>query len=229
MAMSSNPFDRRADRIDDFCWLCGHWQLKKFVFTPQNHDLTDDIFIHLSCDDFEPFKMERDVEDMVYYLIRMCPPGKLTYFFTDDMETCVDENQFWVQAVDPIIKTVRFLTTHVEVVAEKLNVMEIPNMNSEYEVGFECEIRPTWDVDAPTPILPKKEAWSFENSIFKSYKPDTAALLAKCFEKDWGDGKIPKAIRNEEETSKVKEICRRYYPKIRETYKYYSAVNMSGE
>lgn len=43
------------------------------------------------------------------------------------------------------------------------------------------------------------EEWKFENSIFRTYKKDTEAILNKCFEEDWGRTKLEKFIKDEEE------------------------------
>ena len=49
------------------------------------------VYIHLSCDNYEPDLMERN-EDGVYRLLRMIPPGQQSYYFTIDSET---ENQYY--------------------------------------------------------------------------------------------------------------------------------------
>ncbi len=49
-----------------------------------------------------------------------------------------------------------------------------------------------------------KTPWDFKKSVFKDYIPDNELLLAKCFEFDWGNSKIPKIIKDEGEKEKVK-------------------------
>jgi hypothetical protein len=40
------------------------------------------VFIHLSCDDFEADLMEKDEITGEFNLLRMVPPGKVTYYFS---------------------------------------------------------------------------------------------------------------------------------------------------
>lgn len=46
--------------------------------------------------------------------------------------------------------------------------------------------------------------WSFRLSVFRDYRMDTAKLLANCFEVDWGNSKIEKFLRKEEEAASMK-------------------------
>lgn len=40
------------------------------------------VFIHLSCDDGEPDLMEKDEITGEFTLLRMVPPGNLTYYYS---------------------------------------------------------------------------------------------------------------------------------------------------
>lgn len=78
----------------------------------------------------------------------------------------------------------------------------------------------------------RKVAWDFYKSIFKDYRPDTDALLKNCYETDWSLTKlpvfIPKTLKDETTAAAVKEALRPHYRKIREVYKYYSAIAPQG-
>lgn len=73
-----------------------------------------------------------------------------------------------------------------------------------------------------------KTPWDFYKSIFKTYKPDTQAVLDDCFEIDWAMTKCEKVIRGDGEAAKVKAYLKSQYKYIREAYKYYSGVSPQG-
>lgn len=82
-------------------------------------------------------------------------------------------------------------------------------------------------------LCPPKEAigdipWSFENSIFRSYKRDEEELLNKCFEFDWECCKLNKVVR-EDEMKDIKSFFKKKYRYLKNVYKYYSSVNPCGE
>jgi hypothetical protein len=56
-----------------------------------------------------------------------------------------------------------------------------------------------------------KTPWDFFKSVFKDYKPDTGALLMKCFEFDYSNTKISKLIRDKSDCEKSKELLRGHY------------------
>jgi len=73
-----------------------------------------------------------------------------------------------------------------------------------------------------------KTPWTLPISLFKDYKFDNKAKLNKCFEFDWASSKVEKVIKNPEMLAKCKEVMRASYKRIRESYKYYSAIGASG-
>lgn len=83
---------------------------------------------------------------------------------------------------------------------------------------------------APPVLLPGQTRlatpWSFFNSVFKSYKPDTNKLLDNCFEIDWVNTKCQKLLKGEADD--IKKYMKSIYKKIREVYKYYSGVSPLG-
>ena len=60
-----------------------------FQFNPANsasvkHDMIDEytpVYINISSDNFIPDLMERN-SDGIYRLLRMIPPGSITYYYT---------------------------------------------------------------------------------------------------------------------------------------------------
>lgn len=71
--------------------------------------------------------------------------------------------------------------------------------------------------------------WKIEKSVFKDYKPETEELLQNCFETDWRCTRINKFVKSEKDLVKLKQILKTAYPQILHHYKYFSAVNLSGD
>lgn len=99
-----------------------------------------------------------------------------------------------------------------------------------YQADLRCLPRP-----APVELAgrkTRKAVWDFYKSIFKDYRPDTDALLTRCYESDWSLTKlpvfIPKVFKDETTGPAVKEALRPHYKKIREVYKYYAAIAPQG-
>jgi hypothetical protein len=57
----------------------------------------------------------------------------------------------------------------------------------------------------------EKTPWDFKKSVFKDYIPDNELIVAKCFEFDWSNCKIPKVIKDERELAKVKAFLLLHY------------------
>lgn len=76
------------------CWICEGWSQVQFRWNPYEVVLEDGkrlademdentiVYIHLSCDDGEPDLMEKDEITGEFTLLRMVPPGKVTYYFS---------------------------------------------------------------------------------------------------------------------------------------------------
>ena len=83
----------RKIRSKNNCWICEGWREIEFEYIPEEpmEDLQNHLVkIHLSCDNYKPF-------DMLYlsgkfHIIRMCPPGDVTYFFTVDTQPVVSQD-----------------------------------------------------------------------------------------------------------------------------------------
>ena len=66
--------------------------------------------------------------------------------------------------------------------------------------------------------------WDFSLSCFKTYKPDSAKVLAQCFEVDWERMRLPRAIKDDERED-LKEYLRPKYKYFRDVYKYFAGVD----
>ena len=60
-------------------------------------------------------------------------------------------------------------------------------------------------------ILRLKTPWDFNKSVFRDYVYDNDAILARCFEYDWSNSKIPKIVKDEAELKLIKEFLRSNY------------------
>lgn len=75
-----------------------------------------------------------------------------------------------------------------------------------------------------------KRVWTFPISIwYKDFKFETEDMLRKCFEKDWSCCKVAKVVKNPDEFAEVKLVAWQYYRQIKETYKWYSSYNPTGD
>jgi hypothetical protein len=75
-----------------------------------------------------------------------------------------------------------------------------------------------------------KTPWDFKKSVFKEYLRDTDEILARCFDKDWKDSKMPKMLEKkpEEERKKIYDYLKMNYKGIREMYKFYAGIQTNN-
>lgn len=71
--------------------------------------------------------------------------------------------------------------------------------------------------------------WSFEDSVFREYKREDDELLEKCFIFDFTNSKISKIIKEPKDLQTVKDMLWKVYRQIKDIYKYYSAIGVSGD
>lgn len=65
--------------------------------------------------------------------------------------------------------------------------------------------------------------WLFERSLFKEYKADDDAVIKKCFEADWKNGKYLNFIKDETDRQKVKVYLHSVYYLFKDCYRYVSS------
>jgi len=76
------------------CWICDGYREIEFTFVPKEPiiDATSHIVkIHLNFDDYQPFGMH--CLGSKYQIVRMCPPGEISYFFTVDTIPVEEEGE----------------------------------------------------------------------------------------------------------------------------------------
>ena len=75
----------RKIRNKNNCWICDGFREIEFEYIPETYiDNPNNhlVKLHLSFDDYKPFDMLYNGKK--FYIVRMCPPGDIDYFFTVD-------------------------------------------------------------------------------------------------------------------------------------------------
>ena len=89
----STTYNLRKTQIDSVrkirnknnCWICDGFREIEFEYIPEEYiDNPNNhlVKLHLSFDDYKPFDMLYNGKK--FYIVRMCPPGDIDYFFTVD-------------------------------------------------------------------------------------------------------------------------------------------------
>lgn len=65
------------------CWICEGWREVSFTWVNTDPTLIDPepVYLHLSTDDWKGDMMLKEA-DNTYSVTRMCPPGKVQFFYT---------------------------------------------------------------------------------------------------------------------------------------------------
>jgi hypothetical protein len=65
------------------CWICEGWKEVEFTWANTDPSLPDPepVYLHLDFDDFKGDLLLKKA-DNIYSSTRMCPPGKIKFFFT---------------------------------------------------------------------------------------------------------------------------------------------------
>ena len=243
-------------RVADNCWICEGWRQETFEFTPgvssdlpdgaDEHDAFVPIYLHLDQDDFRADLMlpqDPDASKVKYISTRMVAPGKShRYFFSIAGKTYIAKDQA-SKTQRPAVKAVNSLGLPSEEAGANeavfdpaslpaLNVMTAVQQNfASYDahtiLAMKCKPRTLKKLGARDKL---RTPWKFTNSCFKSYKPDTAALLDKCFEFDWEfiESKVEYLIKNSSEREKVKKYLKKNYKLLRDAYKLTAGQDAQG-
>jgi hypothetical protein len=167
------------------------------------------VNLHLSFDGYKAIRMPEipanyDEEEPHFTLVRMIPPGQLTYFYSvgepnymdeigKDIKTILDQNNpVSKQKINVHCGQDRKVTIHVP----RLNYIEgdielfknTLRSDDLYNLKGLPRAEPVVDVVEERP----KSPWTFAKSFFSSYPADTEDLMASCFDFDWASSKIEK-------------------------------------
>ena len=96
-------------KYKDQCWICEGWQEATFTFNiEQVSDIVmENCFIHLDLNDWRPIPMEK-VSNKTYMLKKMCPRGRIRFFFTVNKIQIASEALPTLIMEDPLIKVFFF-------------------------------------------------------------------------------------------------------------------------
>ena len=123
--------------------------------------------------------------------------------------------------------SIKIVPDFYEMLIEKVNVIE--NIAATKTIYSSKIIRQMIAVPRPgEKFLGKRDLvrtpWDFSLSCFKTYKPDTAKLMAQCFDLDWERMRLPRAIKDDERDD-LKEYLRPRYKHFRDVYKYQAGID----
>lgn len=194
-------------------------------------NITANVKIHLSVDNYKSIEVDKNIESYYYY--RMCRPGTINYFFTINGEPVVNYGKNTVFLNEAIIKKSDSNNpeeddTYIINKVAEMNVYPIDGI-------LDSNLRPKLKFCIPRPsekLIVKERPntpWSFPISIWSYYgynfngTPEQA--LREAFEFDYEKTKIEydKDIKSQEEVNQVKELLRKNYSMIIDTYKYLSS------
>jgi hypothetical protein len=186
------------------CWICQRWNEIEFRWRNGKSGPygEEPVMVHLHFENFAGCTMVENA-DSSYRTIRMCPPGKIYFFFT------LKGKFFSSLEYDTAIKKIEFAGEAYNTI----NVVE--NRPSPSQLWL--QLKP---LARPREEMPCKEVipdWDFERSVFKDYVSDSAELLTECFNEDLDRSKIKELTGKE--YNGIIEYLRQFYPAIKETYK----------
>ena len=182
--------------------------------------------------------------EVKYFVYRMVPPGKVSYFFT------INHEVNYAQDHPKVAKKIKYRVKNVEfnevmeddgrppdsdeeeeetVFNYSIGVMNFrfgrprPVLDEDYdEVNENCKPRPADKIYIRPRNRRPRTPWTFPISIFKDYVKESEEVLGKCFEFDWKQLKLPKM--EDEEIASVKEEAKSGYKTIKAAFKYLSGI-----
>ena len=87
-----------------------------------------------------------------------------------------------------------------------------------------CFPRPDREPAAAVKFI--REPWTLEMCIFKVYFKETKELFEECFHADYAQVKVPKLKQSK--PFEVENTCAKYYPLIREVYKFHAGMGTNA-
>lgn len=213
-------------KSSEHCWICNNWadvviewdpsrvvwnrRLKHFAMDKLSTQV-EPVFVHLEIDEFTPFLLNRN-EENVYFCIRALPPGKFRFFFTYRGVAQIS-NQYSVEAAGEKIEKVMHFYGDFSKTIMAVVVNFSDNANTELNSVPRPEIYEYTPLpgDVPEPDIPP---WQLENSIFAGFIQDSPELLSKCFEADWSNSKLTKLFKSDVNKFTCKEMIKEEYAKM---------------
>ena len=180
------------------CWVCEGWAENTFIIHPHKSLTTieEPLHIHFDFNLYQPELMELSI-DGTYRYTTMCPPGKVSFFFTIDKIATYAKD--YPKETLNIPKIIHNIEQYDEIKSYKITKMNFVMVEQGIVLNefYETQLK-TW---IPRPVLKKyvkpevekiRDPWLFETSLFAKYIQDTDQLMNECFEFDWALVQKPK-------------------------------------
>ncbi|CAD8099201.1 unnamed protein product [Paramecium primaurelia] len=217
-------------RYESVCWICQGWQEQIFEWTPEGE--CDPLFLHMDFEDYKQVYIPKRFDNL-YKLPLMVPSGQTQFLFTV-IDNQMVSNNFNQNVFGHLLK----LKVNGNIAICQLDNINVIQKLRHYQLMDKKELKALTSILPRTPdplyIPPKlkkqKRIWTFPISIwFKDFRFENEEFLRKCFEKDWSCSKIMKVVKNLDELNEVKNLLWKDYKMIKETYRWYSSYNPTGD
>jgi NLR family CARD domain-containing protein 3 len=231
-----NPHNTEKPYLKENCWICEGWQELTIHYIPgkvlrsvnsvgKSGNITEGpIYCHFDYLDYKGLHMNKN-EESFFEITRMVPPGERKYFFTHNSVASIAQDQGVLKNVLPKIKGVKIEDKKIDVFLPEVNFQIQKIEANEDEDFYVPTVKPRMRESEDDGIKP----WSFEDSVFREYKREDDELLEKCFIFDFTNSKISKILKDPKDLQTVKDMLWKVYRQIKDTYKYYSAIGVSGD
>lgn len=200
--MLSRMTYRSVKKPPDTCWLCNKWQEAVFLWDPKEvawprrtkPDLATAPLLHADLDGFQPCPMLQQL-DGSWRVARAVPRQAVRFFFTYHAHAQVSFSYSVITLLKPLQLT-------FELIKGAPRTLEIATLNEIVPTGSLCTLEDSFPVDPRDPdwvfapwveqvVDPPAPEWTISQSIFKTYKLDTEAVLQECMNFDLRNSKIP--------------------------------------
>ncbi|CAG9324752.1 unnamed protein product [Blepharisma stoltei] len=211
------------------CWVCEKWVEMAFIWVPgrSGEAKTEPIFLHLECDNYEPQLMDK-LPNNSYQLSRAVPPGLIRFFYSD-LNGPMKSDDFKIKYLDqPFKSKLHYGEGYTEAV--NIHAVNIRTVSGEvYGVNDSFNVKPRTLGRVYQPPVEELERipWNIPISLFKDYKFDSEEILNECFEFDWRYSRLANFVKNPADQEAVKDILKKCYIYIKETYRNLSAYGGS--
>ncbi|CAD8076292.1 unnamed protein product [Paramecium sonneborni] len=220
------------------CWICEGWVEIGFHYSGIEYQ--HPIFLHLDFEQYRPILMNQQTNS--YYLQRMCPPNKkIHYYFSNpiyDVRFVAKDQKTLTLDINEEIRKKGIELQYADGSSVLVQLSIVNYIHSEqngniidstrhYMANITCRPRESESIIDIDLNKAKKRVWSYENSIFKDFQPDTEGHLLDCFEFDFECGKLIKHLQNQQEIDQLKNKMKKIYKYIIGCYHYFCAKTLN--
>jgi hypothetical protein len=229
----------------DFSEFVAMWQRRyddMYSKALESSGVPESVYLTAAFDNWVSFEMERvplkefdcngshceiNQDSVLFACSRMAPPGEVQYAFVVD--------EYPVHAIDQGIGQYRTMGKG-SAANGKADLPPIVNILtvSPRKDGETITLSPRAEKavilkKAEQPKIIKRPPWNIQKSIFKNIKIDTEDVLDSAFSQDWQYSKIARMVNLpgksedlvKQELDSVKNLIRKWYPKIKAVFKDY--------